>query len=65
MKGDETKAAWDCAEYNAERARNCERVVESMKYRISTLRIELKDALFVAYGAECNWPAAAKSALGE
>jgi hypothetical protein len=32
---------------------------------ISALRIELEDALMMAYGAECNWPETALKALGD
>lgn len=65
MADNETDAAWDSAIYNADRARNCEMLVETMKARISILRIELKDALFMAYGAEMNWPKTSVAALGD
>jgi hypothetical protein len=39
-------------------------LVEMLKARITTLRIELKDALAMAYGAECNWPKTALTVLG-
>lgn len=63
MADNDTDAALDRSIYNADRARNCELLVETMKAHISMLRIELKDALFMAYGAETNWPKTAIAAL--
>ena len=38
-------------------------VIEAMKSQITLLRIELKDALTMAYGARMNWPESAKALL--
>ena len=38
--------------------------LESIKQLNINLRIELRDALFMAYGAEMNWPESARAAMG-
>jgi hypothetical protein len=38
-------------------------VIDAMKAQITLLRIELKDALTMAYGARMNWPESAKALL--
>lgn len=65
MINHQTVSACQGATYNADRLRNCEMLVEAMKARIIILRIELRDALFLAYGAEINWPPVAVAALGD
>jgi hypothetical protein len=42
-----------------------EEIIEAMKRKADALRIELKDALGLAYGARINWPQSARDALGE
>lgn len=38
-------------------------LVESLKNRIILLRVELRDALMMAYGHEMNWPKSARDLL--
>lgn len=38
-------------------------VIRAMKLRIQLLRIELRDALMVGYGARVNWPESARELL--
>lgn len=40
-------------------------LVEMLKTRITILKIELRDALFMAYGSRANWPESAVEALGD
>ena len=40
-------------------------VIEILKQQITLLRIELADALMMAYGARANWPESARKALKE
>ena len=40
-------------------------LVEMLKTRITILKIELRDALFMAYGSRVNWPERAVAALGD
>ena len=38
-------------------------IIEMMKEQITMLRIELRDALSMGYGASANWPAVARELL--
>ena len=40
-------------------------IIESVKVKITMLRMELNDALMMAYGARANWPESALKALEE
>lgn len=68
------RSAWHAGEEDAierisasgrDRVRHVGLVIDQMKVRTEALRIELKDALFLAYGAESNWPKTALTALGD
>lgn len=68
------RSAWHAGEEDAieristserDRARYAGVVIDQMKARTAALRIELKDALFLAYGTESNWPKTALTALGD
>jgi hypothetical protein len=39
-------------------------IVDSLENQIAMLRLELRDALSIGYGASMNWPASARELLG-